>query len=142
MSEISNRAYLIRAMFDWMVDNRWTPHVQVDANFPGISIPTEYVQDGLIVLNVHPDAVRSLQMTHEWFSFKARFKGIEREVGFPPEAVLAIFARENGQGMPFAPVPFSEVAQGADATQPVEDGKRKDSGASRGKSKSHLTLVK
>ena len=105
----SNRPYLIRAMFDWIVDNDWTPHLQVDANYPNISIPTDYVQDGLIVLNTHPNAVRELQFTNEWFSFKARFQGVEMQLGFPPEAVLAIFARENGQGMPFPAEPYPEA---------------------------------
>lgn len=97
----SNRPYLIRAMFDWIVDNEWTPHLQVDANYSGIQIPRQFVQDSVIVLNIHPDAVRQLELNNDWFSFKARFQGVEQEVSFPPEAVLGVFARENGQGMPF-----------------------------------------
>lgn len=106
---ISNRPYIIRAMYDWIVDNDWTPHLQVDANYPGITVPQEYAQDGVIVLNVTPSAVVGLSMENDWFSFKARFKGIETSLGFPPEAVLAIFARENGQGMPFPPEPYPEA---------------------------------
>lgn len=105
---ISNRPYIIRAMYEWMVDNEWTPHVQVDANYPGIRVPHQFAQDGVIVLNVSPSAVVGLQMHNDWFSFKARFQGVEQEVGFPPEAVLAIFARENGQGMPFPPEPYPD----------------------------------
>jgi len=105
---LSNRPYIIRAMYDWIVDNQWTPHVQVDANYPGVNVPQEYVQDDVIVLNMNPSAVVGLSMANDWFTFKARFKGIETTLGFPPEAVLAIFARENGHGMPFPPEPYPE----------------------------------
>lgn len=107
---ISNRPYIIRAMYEWIVDNDWTPHMQVDAHYPGIQVPQQFAQEGVIVLNVAPSAVVGLQMQNDWFYFKARFQGIEQEVGFPPEAVLAIFARENGQGMPFPAEPYPEEA--------------------------------
>ncbi|GKT12988.1 MAG: stringent starvation protein B [Thiomicrorhabdus sp.] len=105
---ISNRPYMVRAMYDWIVDNSWTPHVQVDANYPSVNVPQDFVQDGVIVLNIDPAAVVGLSMDNEWFTFKARFGGIETTLGFPPEAVLAIFARENGQGMPFPAEPYPE----------------------------------
>lgn len=152
---ISNRPYLIRAMFDWIIDNQWTPHIQVDANYPGVKVPTEHVQDGMIVLNMHPQAVRNLDMANDWFSFKARFQGIEREIGFFPEAVLAVFARENGQGMPFPPEPYPEEGddQPMNVPKPVEsamdkldtDGsehKKQASTSSKSKKKSHLSIVK
>jgi len=107
---ISNRPYIIRAMYEWIVDNDWTPHMQVDAHYPGIQVPQQFAQEGVIVLNVAPSAVVGLEMQNDWFYFKARFQGIEQEVGFPPEAVLAIFARENGQGMPFPAEPYPEEA--------------------------------
>lgn len=110
MSEISNRPYFLRAMYEWIVDNGWTPHLQVDANWPGIQIPFEYAEDGVIILNIGPSAVLGLQMKNDWIRFKARFGGVEQELGFPPEAVLAIFARENGQVMPFPPEPYPEEA--------------------------------
>lgn len=103
---ISNRPYLLRALYQWIVDNDWTPHMQVDANFPYAEVPQEFVNDGVIVLNVAPTAVQLLDISNEWVSFKARFQGVERKIGFPPAAVLAIFARENGQGMPFPPEPY------------------------------------
>lgn len=106
---ISNKPYIIRAMYDWIVDSSWTPHLQVDTNYPGVNVPLEYAQDGVIVLNMAPHAVVALAMDNQWFTFKARFKGIETTLGFPPEAVLAIFARENGQGMPFPPEPYPEA---------------------------------
>ncbi len=108
---ISNRPYIMRAMYEWIVDNQWTPHVQVDANYPGVDVPRVHVQeDGVIVLNMAPTAVLGLSMTNDWFTFKARFGGVETTLGFPPEAVLAIFARENGQGMPFPAEPYPEAS--------------------------------
>jgi stringent starvation protein B len=104
----SNRPYLIRAMYQWILDNDWTPHIQVDVNFPGVEVPTEYAQEGVIVLNLNPTAVFDLDLTNDWISFRARFQGVERKVAVPPSAVLAVFARENGQGMPFPPEPYPE----------------------------------
>lgn len=128
---ISNRPYLIRAMYDWIVDNQWTPHFQVDVHYPGIQVPMEFAQDGVIVLNVHPEAVQGLSMDNEGFQFKARFQGVERKLRFPPEAVLAVFARENGQGMPFPAEPYPETAP--ESNEPDE---------TPAKRKSHLSVVK
>lgn len=105
---ISNRPYLIRAIYDWIVDNEWTPHMQIDANYPGTQVPQDFVQEGVIVLNVHPSAIFSANFENDFFVFKARFQGVERKLQFAPEAVLAVFARENGQGMPFPPEPYPE----------------------------------
>ena len=129
---LSNRPYLIRAMFDWIVDNHWTPHLQIDVNYPGIQVPMEFAQEGVLVLNVHPEAIRVSSFDNDWFSFKARFQGVEREIGFPPESVLAVFARENGQGMPFPPEPYPDTAP-----QPAEDEPQKPV-----KKKPHLSVVK
>jgi stringent starvation protein B len=117
---ISNRPYLLRAIFQWIVDNDWTPHLQVDANFPYADVPLEFVNDGVIVLNIAPTAVQQLDMTNDWVSFKARFQGVERKIAFPPEAVLAIFARENGQGMPFPPEPYP-----TEDNEPIEKPKKR-----------------
>lgn len=102
---IPNRPYLIRAIYQWIVDNDWTPHFQVDALYPGVEVPQEHVNDGVIVLNLAPSAVQGIELGNEWMEFRARFQGVERKIGFPPEAVLVVFARENGQGMPFPPEP-------------------------------------
>lgn len=107
---ISNKPYLLRALFEWILDNEWTPHLQVDVNYPLIKVPFEYAQDGVIVLNVHPNAVRNLQIDNDWIAFKARFNGIEQEISFPPAAVMSIFALESGQGMPFPVEPYPDAA--------------------------------
>ena len=115
---IPNRPYLIRAVYQWIVDNDWTPHLQVDANYPGVDVPFEYVQEGVIVLNTAPSAVQGLELANDWISFRARFQGVERKIGFPPQAVLAVFARENGQGMPFPPEPYPEQDSETKAEKP------------------------
>ncbi len=97
----SSRPYLIRALYEWIVDNGCTPHLLVDAAAPGTRVPEKYVEDGKIVLNVGPSAVAQLEMGNEQVGFSARFGGTPREVSVPVGAVLAIYARENGQGMMF-----------------------------------------
>jgi len=105
---ISNRPYLIRALYEWIVDNGWTPYVQVDAHWPGAQVPQQFVEDGVIVLNISPQATRDLTLGNDEIAFRARFQGEERRVSFPPAAVLTIFARETGQGMPFPREPYPE----------------------------------
>ncbi len=97
-----SRPYLIRAIFEWIVDNDMTPYLLVDAEQPGVEVPTQYVQDGKIVLNVAPRAVNALDMGNDEIQFHARFSGHDTALRVPVPAVLAIYARENGQGMAFA----------------------------------------
>ena len=97
-----NRPYLIRAMYDWICDNGLTPHLAVDAHYPGTRVPQEFVQDGQIVLNLAPRAVQGLVAGNDEIIFSARFGGIPRNLVVPVGAVLAIYARENGQGMAFS----------------------------------------
>lgn len=97
----SNRPYLIRALYEWMLDNDCTPHLIVDAEVPGVTVPRSYVRDGKIVLNMAPRAVSGLALGNEEISFSARFGGTPIEVHIPVVAVEGIYARENGQGMVF-----------------------------------------
>ncbi len=97
----SNRPYLVRAIYEWIVDNGFTPHLVVDAAGKSVQVPSSHVNDGQIILNVAPSAVRDLELGNEWISFSARFGGKPTNVLLPPSAVLAIYARENGQGMAF-----------------------------------------
>ena len=110
----SNRPYLIRAFYDWIVDNGLTPHLLVDAEFPDTIIPEEHVQDGQIVLNVSPTAVQSLQLENYLISFNARFSGKPYAISFAPDAVLGIYAMENGNGMLFEPADPDTGIAGAD----------------------------
>ncbi len=100
-SMTSSRPYLIRAIYDWIVDNDLTPHLLVDAGMPGTDVPRQYAQDGKIVLNIAPRAVRALDLGNQSVLFRARFGGSDTAITVPVGAVLAIYAQENGQGMAF-----------------------------------------
>lgn len=95
----SHRPYLLRALYEWIADNGMTPHLLVDATRSGVQVPLHAVKDGRIVLNVAERAVARLEMTNELIRFSARFGGVSHAVSVPVGAVLAIYARETGQGM-------------------------------------------
>ncbi|UVE18592.1 ClpXP protease specificity-enhancing factor [Pseudomonas sp. LS44] len=97
----SSRPYLIRALYEWIVDNNYTPHLLVNAEYDGVQVPKGFINDGQIVLNVSPSAVRYLQMDNASVTFEGRFGGVAHTLFIPCAAVLAIYARENGQGMVF-----------------------------------------
>ncbi|UZR30078.1 ClpXP protease specificity-enhancing factor [Methylococcus mesophilus] len=95
------KPYLIRAVYDWLVDNDFTPYLLVDAEAPSVNVPRQYVQEGRIVLNLRPQAVQHLDMSNSEVTFSARFGGAPTSVYIPVSAVMALYARENGQGMVF-----------------------------------------
>jgi stringent starvation protein B len=105
----STRPYLIRALYEWCTDNGFTPYVAVSVN-EHVQVPREYVKDGEIVLNISFDATTSLKLGNDFIEFKARFAGTAREIMVPVSQVIAIYARENGQGMAF-PLASPQVAQ-------------------------------
>jgi len=108
----SSKPYLIRALYDWIVDNGCTPHLVVEAKDERVRVPTQYVKDGAIVLNIAPGAVRDLVLGNDYISFNARFGGVAQDVLFPVGAARMIYARENGQGMA---LPDEQVEPGPDA---------------------------
>ena len=97
-----SRPYLIRAMYEWIVDNGMTPHILADTTSDQVIVPRQFEEDGKIVLNISPSAVQSLDLGSDAVSFDARFGGKPMSVVVPINAVLAIYTRENGQGMMFA----------------------------------------
>lgn len=97
-----SKPYLLRALYEWILDNDFTPHVIADAGPADVEVPPQAVQEGRVVLNVSPSATRNLVMENDAISFQARFNGVSREIWMPMSAILAIYARENGQGMMFA----------------------------------------
>ncbi|WP_333853535.1 ClpXP protease specificity-enhancing factor [Leclercia sp.] len=104
MSQLSpRRPYLLRAFYEWLLDNQLTPHLVVDVTLPGVQVPMEYARDGQIVLNIAPRAVGGLELANDEVRFNARFGGVPRQVSVPLAAVLAIYARENGAGTMFEP---------------------------------------
>jgi stringent starvation protein B len=108
LESTSTRPYLIRALYDWCTDNGLTPYVAVLVD-DSVQVPREYVKNGEIVLNISFDATSSLKLGNEFIEFKARFAGTAREIMVPVNRVIAIYARENGQGMAF-PVPVAGAA--------------------------------
>ncbi|HEY7758422.1 MAG TPA: ClpXP protease specificity-enhancing factor [Burkholderiales bacterium] len=100
MKDAPTTPYLIRAIWEWCVDNGFTPYVAVKVD-SATRVPMEYVRNGEIVLNISPDATRNLKIGNELIQFSARFNGVSREVSVPVAAVAGIFAKENGQGLAF-----------------------------------------
>ena len=134
MAEKSTRPYLIRAIHEWCSDSSLTPYisVQVDAN---TRVPAEHVKNGEIVLNVAYDATHRLTIGNELIQFAARFSGVSRECSIPIEAVLGIFARENGKGLHFPP---EQATPGASSPAPSPE----PPGATPNGSKPKLQVVK
>jgi stringent starvation protein B len=120
----SSRPYLLRALYEWIVDNDCTPHIIVDATQPGVDVPSQYVKDGQIVLNLSPSAVIELQLGDDSVSFNGRFGGRPTDVFIPLGAVLGVYARENGQGMAFEPEDDTdpEPTDGGSAPTPLRRG--------------------
>ena len=102
MQMTSSRPYLVRAMYQWIADNGMTPHLLADASVEGIQIPAEHVQNGKIILNIAPMAITGLVLGDNEITFSARFSGKSSGIYIPIDAVLAIYAKENGQGMMFS----------------------------------------
>ena len=102
MKMTSSRPYLVRAMYQWIADNGMTPHLLVDVTFDGVLVPPEHVQNGKIILNIAPMAVSNLVLGDEEVSFSARFSGQSMGIVIPVDAILAVYAKENGQGMMFS----------------------------------------
>lgn len=113
----STRPYLIRALYEWCTDNGFTPFIAVLVD-ETVRVPTEYVKDGEIVLNISFDATSSLKLGNEFIEFKGRFGGVARDIYVPVDHVLAIYARENGQGMAFPMLAASTSKK--DDSVPVE----------------------
>ena len=147
----STKPYLLRAIFEWTEDNGFTPQVLVNAGFAGVQVPNSHVVDGQIILNISSSAVKLHNMDNECLSFSARFSGVEHSIYLPIESILAIFARENSQGIYF------EDADGGDndgsdpgrklsAVKPDANNGKKDhsntTNINSKRKKSHLKIIK
>jgi stringent starvation protein B len=140
MTMTSSRPYLVRALYEWILDNGCTPHLLVYADASGVDVPRSHVQNGQIVLNIAPTAVVALLMDQQAISFNARFNGSPTDIYIPMHAVMGIVTRENGQGMMFdfiEPPPPEQAAEPASNTKKLVDIKKSGS-----KSKPTLTVVK
>lgn len=101
MSMSSQRPYLIRAIYQWLLDNQCTPYLLVNTNHEGVVVPEQYIRDARIVLNLAPDAISGLNMDNDWVSFSARFSGKAMDLFIPVIAIQAIYGKENNEGMFF-----------------------------------------
>ncbi len=134
----SRRPYLIRAIYDWATDQQLTPHVLVAADYPGVVVPTQYIQDGRITLNISPSAVQNFDVLPDMLWFSARFSGRAFDVQIPHGSVLAIFARENGEGLVFGEIEPPDHDNPAPPAAPDTGG----DDASSKPARSHLRVVK
>ena len=132
---LSNKPYLIRAFYQWIVDSACTPYIVINANFPRAHVPAEHVENGEITLNVSPMAVRDLKITNDLLEFKASFSGVVHYISAPCKAVLAIYANENQQGM------FFDYEDMIDDEAAGDQGAAGEQGSETQKGKSHLKLV-
>jgi stringent starvation protein B len=134
-----SRSYLLRGIYDWLIDNEQTPYLLVDAEAENVIVPIEHVQDGKIILNISMTATRDLELSNEGVSFNARFGGKPMVVNVPIMATLALYSKENGRGMM-----FPEEGEDNDPMSPTPDPHYKPKSDSQEKTnqKPHLTLVK
>ncbi len=114
----SSRPYLLRALYEWIVDNSLSPYILVDASFDGVDVPERFIQDGKIILNITPSAVQDMEMGNEVLSFAARFSGVSASIFVPVNAIMAIYASENGQGMVFSEEDPQQPIPPSDPTEP------------------------
>ena len=113
-----SRPYIMRALYEWIVDNDCTPYLLVDAAVTGVNVPRQFVKDGQIVLNISPGAVIDLHIANDSVSFNGRFGGVATDIEVPVAAVVGIYARENGQGMVFEPDDSTEGPEPPDDEPP------------------------
>ncbi|MGO3029328.1 ClpXP protease specificity-enhancing factor [Pseudomonas helleri] len=135
----SSRPYLVRALYEWIVDNDCTPHLLVKSDYPKVQVPQGFASDGQIVLNVSPSAVRNLHMDNEAVSFDGRFGGVSHTLYVPAAAILGIYARENGQGMMFD---LEEAFDEDDEIEPDDDCSPPDPEPPRPSGRPSLKVVK
>ena len=142
----STRPYLIRAIYEWILDNQMTPHILVDCQNDQVVVPRQFEQDDKIVLNISPGATQALSMGDDAISFNARFDGSPMQVYIPTYYVLAIYTRENGQGMMFneegdKPTPDPDSPPEGNLEHSSDEASEKSSQPVK-PNKSHLKVVK
>ncbi|MBE2897499.1 ClpXP protease specificity-enhancing factor [Pasteurellaceae bacterium TAE3-ERU1] len=139
----AKRPYLLRAYYDWFLDNDLTPYLVVNALYPNTKVPQDFVRDGQIVLNIAPSACGNLLLGNERIQFSARFRGVPQEIVVPLGAAMAIYARENGDGVLFEDedayqlepeITTDQPNDFSEAVDPPKKPKRKDAG--------HLKIIK
>ena len=139
----SSKPYLLRAFYDWIMDNDMTPHVVVEATEEEVRVPEQYIEDGRIILNISAYAVQNLELEQNHVAFQAKFAGVPFDVYVPLTYVSAIYAKENGRGMVFKdefededPPPEADESSGS------EGGSKSSFSSKSKKGRPNLTLVK
>ena len=122
MSATSTKPYFLRALYQWSCDNGYTPYLVVSVD-SRTRVPTEYVKDGEIVLNVSPGATRNLVIENDWVFFSARFGGQSRDLSVPVDRITSVFAKETGEGMTFNAIDSEAPPPGSDDTPPPPKGR-------------------
>lgn len=143
----SNKPYLLRAIYDWIVDNNATPHVAIFAENPDVLVPEQFVEDGKIILNISPTAAQGLLIENESLTFSARFGGKPFNIYAPIGAVLALYASENGEGLSFDYEASDDTPPEDPSPSPIESvdssgDKPKGSGKSKKSKRPSLKVVK
>jgi len=136
---LDQKPYLVRALYDWIVDSHCTPYLQFLTTYPGVVVPAGYDEDGVMVLNISSTATKQLELSNDFISFFARFRGQAMPVHVPLAAVLAIFAKENAQGMGFPPpdmenLPEAQTSPAPTSSDSTEHKPKRD--------RSHLKVIK
>ena len=147
VSVTSTKPYLLRAIFEWAEDNGFTPQVLVNAGVDGVEVPSAHVVDGQIVLNVSSSAVQLHVMDNECLSFSARFSGVEQDIYLPMDSILAIFARENSQGIFFEEIESGDIDPDPEAkkeqdTKPAKAEKKPPTKVKTKRNTNHLKVIK
>lgn len=143
VSMTSTKPYLLRAIFEWAEDNGFTPQVLVNAGVDGVEVPSAHVVDGQIVLNVSSSAVQLHVMDNECLSFSARFSGVEQDIYLPMDSILAIFARENSQGIFFEEIEGGDIDPDPEIEVPQPQADKKSPTKEKAKrNTNHLKVVK
>ena len=138
----SNRSYLLKAFYEWIVDSDCTPYIAVDAHYSGVEVPQEFVTDGQIVLNIAPRAVSNFDMNHQSLSFGTRFGGIPIDIMIPVASIVGIYAHENGQGMVFDPEEDPEIDPSPTKGPTMVPSSNKKKKTSKSKVKPSLRVIK
>jgi stringent starvation protein B len=139
-TSLSQQPYFLRALYEWIVDSGYTPYLTVRVNRL-TRVPQAYIKDGMIVLNVAPGAVRNFHMDNEWVTFSARFGGMSHSIEIPVENVIAIYARETGEGMGFEP-PGQPDAQDDATDAELIEGQEIERNVAPPRGKPQLKVVK
>jgi len=139
----SNKPYLFRAIYEWILDNDGTPHLLIDATEINVSVPWEHVKDGQIVLNAAPSAIRDWIADQQAISFSARFSGKAQNIFVPMKALKAVYAQENGIGMVFPEEKIGQAKKdGVENAESTDSSPSKSKKEKKEKNNSHLTLIK